>query len=190
VRRGENRRKAAIVACQQARRPIRIVQQMFAFAVYAVLVWAAAARWRRQWESFAWVGAAFAGLLLVAYFHYLLSVWTHGQIYLPVLRSLLYPYTAVVVAVGVFIACLPTARRGRIECPRCAYDLHGLQDDHVNSCPECGQPFMIVDGYAVRVFAEPITPAAPPRKRVTPATRGRQRRRPGPAPVVLRWPPA
>src|SRR4051812_41938358 len=162
---------------------------MFAFAVYAVLVWAAAAKWRRQWESFAWVGAAFGGLALVAYFHYLLSMWTHGQIYLPILRSLLYPYTALVVLVGVFIACLPVHGRGRLECPRCCYDLHGLEDE-VNSCPECGEPFMVVGNVAVRVFAEPITPAAPPRKRATPARRDRQRRRAGPPPVVLRWPPA
>jgi hypothetical protein len=162
---------------------------MFAFAVYAVLVWAAAARWRRHWESFAWVGLAFAGLALVAYLHYLLNVVTGGKIYLPVLRSLLYPYTAVVVGVGLFISCLPHRRRPLIECPRCSYDLHGLEDE-VNSCPECGVPFMIVDGVAVRVYAEPITPAAPPRPPPTPAKRDRQRRRPGPPPVVLHWPPA
>ena len=162
---------------------------MFVFSVYAVVVWCAAARWRRQWESFAWVGAGFVGLVLVAYFHYKLSVWTEGKIYLPVLRSLLYPYTGLVVLVGLFIACMPAGRVRRVECPRCDYDLRGLEEE-VNSCPECGTPFMVIAGRAVRVYAEPICPAAPPRPRPTRARPDRQRRRPGPAPVVLRCPPA
>jgi hypothetical protein len=159
---------------------------MLAFVVYAAAVWYAAARWRRQWESFAWVGIGLAGLLLVAYLHYLLSLWTDGRIFLPILRSLLYPYTVVVVIVGLYIACLPS-RPPIVECPSCAYDLRGLEEE-VNMCPECGTPFMIADGIARRVYAEPICYA--PRPAPIRAKRDRQRRRAGPPPVVLRWPPA
>src|SRR3954471_20492259 len=138
---------------------------MFAFVVYAVLIWAAAARWRRQWESFAWIAAGLAGLLLVAWFHNKLSEWTDGRIFLPVLRSLLYPYTALVVAVGLFIACLPAGLHHRAcLCPRCDYALRGLEDE-ASSCPECGTPFMIQNGHPVAVWADPITPALPPRPR-------------------------
>lgn len=165
---------------------------MMAFTFYAALVWYAAARWRRRWESFAWVGLGLAGLLLVAWLHYQLSLWTDGSIYLPILRSLLYPYTVLVVLVGVFIACLPVAKRRAPvpTCPQCAYDLRGLEDE-VNTCPECACSFMIENGRAHKVWAEPVAHA--PRRggvpRVTRARRGRQRRRAGPAPEVLRWPP-
>lgn len=163
---------------------------MMAFTFYAALIWMAAARWRRQWESFAWVAGGLAGLLLVAYLHWLLNVWTEGRIYLVVLRTLLYPYTVVVVAVGLFIACLPAARKKPAVpvCPGCAYDLHGLEDE-VNSCPECGCPFMIENGRATKVWAEPISYGPGAAKSFTRARRGTQRRRAGPPPVVLRWPP-
>ncbi len=109
---------------------------MFAFVVYAMLVWYAAAKWRRQWPAFAWVGVGLIGLLGVAYLHYRLNVWTHGKINLPVLRSLLYPYAILVVAVGIYIACLPRAIPGEIRCTKCRYDLAGLKLPVI--CPECG----------------------------------------------------
>jgi hypothetical protein len=165
---------------------------MFAFVVYAVVIWYAAARFRRQWESFAWVAGGLAGLLLVAWLHTKLSDWTDGRIFLPVLRSLLYPYTALVVAVGLFIACLPVGRV-KVDCPTCDYDLRGLEDE-VNSCPECGTPFMMEAGRPVRVWADPlpVPPTAAPGGRCSPPRprRDRQRRRSGPPPVVLHWPPA
>jgi hypothetical protein len=110
---------------------------VFAFVIYAVAVWYAAARWRRRWESFAWITAGFAGLVLVAYFHWRLNIWTHGNIYLPVLRVLLFPYTALVVGIGLFIALLPRRIIPWAHCPGCLYDLRGL-DAPVESCPECG----------------------------------------------------
>jgi hypothetical protein len=163
---------------------------MFAFSVYAVIVWYLAAHWRRTWASFATVAGALAVLVFIAYLHYLLSVWTDGRIYLPVLRSLLYPYTVLVGVIGLYLACLPAAIPARgAECPRCRYDLRGLEDE-TNSCPECGTPFMIAGGAAVAVYAEPISyPPLARRPAPTRAKRDRQRRRPGPPPVVLRWPP-
>jgi hypothetical protein len=42
---------------------------VFAFAAYALAVWYAAARWRRQWAGLAAVAVGILGLLLVAYLH-------------------------------------------------------------------------------------------------------------------------
>jgi hypothetical protein len=106
------------------------------FAGYAVLVWYAAARWRRRWESFAWVAAGVAGLVLVALFHLQLSRWTHGGIYLPVLQWLLYPYTGLVAAIGLYLSCLPRTV-AEAHCAACGYDLAGLPAE-TGLCPECG----------------------------------------------------
>ena len=109
---------------------------MFFFAAYAVIVWYAAARWRRRWESFAWVAAGIAGLLLVAYLHYCLNIWTSGRIFLRVLQIMLYPYIALVGVVGFYIACLPR-RVVALRCFHCDYDLTGLEVEEP-TCPECG----------------------------------------------------
>lgn len=110
---------------------------MFAFVVYAVGIWYAAARWRRRWQAFAWIAAGFLGLVCVAWLHYRLNIWTHGKIYLPVLRSMLYPYTALVVVVGLYIACLPRGNRLDGCCFACGYNLAGLALPV--KCPECGR---------------------------------------------------
>ncbi len=110
---------------------------MFAFVVYAVGIWYAAARWRRRWQSFAWVTAGFFGCVFVAWLHTRLNIYTHGKIYLPILRSLLYPYTGLVVVVGLYIACLPRGNRFHGCCPWCKYDLTGLP--RPAKCPECGR---------------------------------------------------
>lgn len=109
---------------------------MFAFVVYAVLVWYAAAKWRRRWPSFAWVALGVIGLVGLAYLHYWMNIWTHGKIYLPVLRSILYPYIVLVGVVGAYIACLPRTIPGQVRCSVCRYDLAGLRLPAV--CPECG----------------------------------------------------
>lgn len=165
---------------------------MFAFVIYAVAVWYAAARWRRRWESFAWIGAGFAGLVLVAYFHWRLNIWTHGNIYLPVLRVLLYPYTALVVVIGLFIALLPRRVIPWAHCPGCLYDLRGL-DAPVESCPECGmneELGQLIFGSQFKGFPagppagiSPEEAATPPR---APARRGAGRRwRPIGSPAAL-----
>lgn len=109
---------------------------MLVFVVYAVLVWYAAAKWRRRWRSFALVTLGLVGLVGVAYLHTWLNIWTDGAVYLPVLRSLLYPYMALVGMVGYYIACLPRARPGEVRCHSCRYDLAGHTLPAI--CPECG----------------------------------------------------
>ncbi len=157
---------------------------MFAFVIYAIAVWYAAARWRRQWLSLAWVTAGFLGLVLVGYFHSRLNVWSNGQIYLPVLRVLLYPYTLMVVAVGLYIAALPRRNIRWEHCPLCEYDLRGL-DQPIETCPECGmneELARLALGRRYTGFPAPPTDAAIPGARATEA--------PGPAPVPAAppWP--
>jgi len=169
---------------------------VFAFVIYAVAVWFAAARWRRRWASFASVGAGGLGLVLVAWFHWQLNIWTGGRIYIQVLQVLLYPYTVMVVVMGLYIACLPRAvPLVKHQCPECAYDLHGLEEVDLR-CPECGtaQAYAVERrlrgihaGIAVDLPPEPMPAVLP-----NPVIRGRaaRRRRPaGPEPAVLRWPP-
>lgn len=109
---------------------------MFAFVLYAGLVWYAAVRWRRTWLGFALVFAGLAGVGLVAFAHYKLNKWTNGYINLPVLQVLLYPYGALILVIGLFIAALPRVYQGT-QCRRCGYELHGLET-RVRTCPECG----------------------------------------------------
>lgn len=157
---------------------------MFAFVVYAVAVWLAAARWRRRWAAFAWVGAGCAGLCLVAWIHTLANEYTGGRLYLPVLRSLLYPYTALVGGVGLFIALLPGRRAGCPRCPVCDYDLAGLLQERM-VCPECGTRLAVLGDQVMR--APPLGAAHEPAHR---PGRPSGRWRKGPPPVVIRWPAA
>ncbi len=108
------------------------------FVGYAMLVWVLAARHRRRPAGFVAVLLGLAGLIGLNYLHWLLSEWTHGRIYLPVLRSIMYPYTAMVFVVGLFIASLP--RISRAGCAFCGYSLHGLSPRlGMFTCPECGR---------------------------------------------------
>ena len=127
------------------------------FTGYAVLVWIAAARYRRRWAGFGWVGAGVVGLVIVALLHIQLNVWTHGQIYLPVLQSILYPYTVVVGVMGLYLACLPR-RVPEAHCVICLYDLRGLAHE-AQLCPECATPL------------KTLTPARPARALPAPAPR-------------------
>lgn len=107
------------------------------FVGYALIVWYAAARHRRRLGGFVAVGLGLLGLIALNVLHGLLNVWTNGEIHLPVLRSIMYPYTAFVFAVGGFIACLP--RSSSTGCSRCGYPLAGLEGESgVVTCPECG----------------------------------------------------
>jgi hypothetical protein len=145
---------------------------VFLFVLYAVAIWFAAARWRRQWGSFASVLAGLAGLVLIGYAHYRLSVITHGRINLPVLQSLLYPYSALVTGIGLYIAALPRKRLPWEHCPKCQYDLRGL-DQPIEVCPECGMTdelARITFGREYRGFpAAGLSPAPPATPRPAPA---------------------
>ena len=110
---------------------------MFLFVIYAVAVWYFAIKYRREWLAFVAVLLGLGGCLLVIYLHTRLNDWMGGTINLPVLRGIMYPYTALVVGVGLYAACLP--RRGRHgHCDACGYSLAGLPHDEVERCPECG----------------------------------------------------
>jgi hypothetical protein len=146
---------------------------MFIFVVYAMSVWFAAFKWRRRWESLAAVGLGALGLVIVAWVHYLLAVWTDGDIRLAVLQSMLYPYAGLVVGVGLYLALMPRTLASPIRCLGCNYDMHSL-DEPDAVCPECGRRLHPPRHAAIRV--NPVETARPPRPR-------------GPAPVVLRWPP-
>jgi hypothetical protein len=107
------------------------------FVGYALIVWFVAARHRRRFAGFVAVALGLAGLLGLNFLHGRLNDWTNGTIYLPVLRSIMYPYTALVVMVGGFIVCLP--RESITGCRRCGYSLHGLDRRFEGVvCPECG----------------------------------------------------
>lgn len=107
------------------------------FVGYAMIVWVLAARYRRQLAGFAAVAAGLLGLLGLNHLHTKLGDWSEGEIYLPVLRSIMYPYTGLVAMVGVFIACIP--RVSSTGCRRCGYSLYGLEElGGVLICPECG----------------------------------------------------
>ena len=110
------------------------------FVGYAVVVWYFAAKHRRAWGGALAVFLGVLGLLLLNYLHWKASVWVAVRsdpdaegVMLPVLQSLMYPYTALVASVGTFIVCLP--RRHSVGCPMCGYDLEGLR---AHICPECG----------------------------------------------------
>ena len=108
------------------------------FVGYAMIVWVLAARHRRNIAGFFVVLLGFLGLAGLNYLHGMLNVWSGGTIHLPVLRAIMYPYTALVAGVGLFIAALP--RRSMFGCFRCAYDLEGLEMARgAITCPECGQ---------------------------------------------------
>jgi hypothetical protein len=146
---------------------------MFIFVLYALAVWFAAFRRRREWESLAAVGLGALGLLIVAWVHYLLGVWTNGDIRLAVLQSMLYPYAALVIGVGLYLASMPQVLASPVRCLGCNYDMHSL-DEPDAICPECGRR---------------LHPPRHPAVRVNPEAPARRPRPAGPAPVVLRWSP-
>ena len=138
---------------------------MFAFAAYAIAVWYAVARHRRHWLGFAYTLLGAAVLVVVAYLHWLLNIWTEGRIYFRVLQVMLYPYAAFVVGISFYIACLPR-RTSVVECARCRYDLAGIAEDAA-LCPECGVRFQPDAAVLDRdlnpaAAATPSRPSAPP----------------------------
>jgi hypothetical protein len=106
--------------------------------LYAVLVWYFAMRWRRRWPAFLAVGLGVANLLVLGA---MVHAWDRTRAPWPIselglLFSLLYPYTALVGVIGVYISLLPRAAKAH-ECRKCRYDLSGLEPDEL-VCPECG----------------------------------------------------
>ncbi len=104
------------------------------FVGYALLVWIPAARFRRQWLSFAIVLLGALGLIGISLAHYQLRELRPSW-FIQGMQVLLYPYSVLVTAVGFFIAVLPRTFEG--GCPSCGYSLTGLPISR-RLCPECG----------------------------------------------------
>ncbi|HRQ73928.1 MAG TPA: hypothetical protein PLU35_12960 [Phycisphaerales bacterium] len=111
------------------------------FVGYAFVVWMLAYRWRREPSGYLAAAGGLAGLLGIAWLHYRLSIWTDGAVYLPMLQTLLYPYTALVSVVAFVLASVvrPFRAGGGRFCGYCRHDLVGLPDTQP-VCPECGAP--------------------------------------------------
>ncbi|MEN0020869.1 MAG: hypothetical protein AAF747_08310 [Planctomycetota bacterium] len=110
------------------------------FVGVALSVWFPAYHYRRRLAGFGIVMLGLLGLAALAYFHYWASIWTNGRVSLPALQMMLYPYTLLVVAVGVGLACVPRGEPIAIggQCGHCGYDITALPQ-HVVRCPECGE---------------------------------------------------
>ncbi len=104
------------------------------FLGYALLIWIPAARFRREWLGFAIVLLGALGLVGISLAHFELRRMDPSW-FIQGMQVLLYPYTAMVTAVGLFIAALPRTFKG--GCPWCAYSLTGLPLTQ-RECPECG----------------------------------------------------
>jgi hypothetical protein len=114
---------------------------MMIFVFYAGLVWYAAVKWRRRWQSFA---AVTAGVALVAFFitaHPALTRLTGVRLAGTMIHALLYPYVALLGMVGYFVACLPRSpgEGAKRPCVQCGYDLVGIEEFDKPVCPECGR---------------------------------------------------
>ncbi len=127
------------------------------FVGYAMIVWWLTCRWRRGVRGAAVLGAGIGGLLLINWLHIQLGAWSKSidpdgeGFYIPVLQSIMWPYTGLVAFVGAYIFVLPLrppAGQAGI-CKSCGYDLAGLGHP-VDACPECGEA------------SEPIGPAERP----------------------------
>jgi len=106
-------------------------------AVYPVVFWALALRWRRRLLGFAVVFCGTVFLAGVCAFHAAMPRLLPGSVeYIQIAQSVLWPYSVLVPIVALYCACLP--RRAPTDCVRCGYRMHGLEDE-TDTCPECGK---------------------------------------------------
>lgn len=128
---------------------------MMVFVLHAALVWWAAARWRRRWQSFI---AVTGGVLMVAAVilsHQRVSALLGiGQMVPVMVNALLYPYIVLLAAVGYYIAVLPrpVGEGAKEPCDHCGYDLEGIEEFAAPVCPECGK-LAVVEATAKRTGA-------------------------------------
>lgn len=120
------------------------------FAVYALVVWYLALRFRRRVGGFVIVAlggmaAAYLGRVLPK----VLPSWLIDPEGYPGIQWLFWAEAGVVWGVGLFIACLPRPLTYP-HCPYCRYDLRGLEGE-VTTCPECGQGMKGHEGLTPRL---------------------------------------
>lgn len=157
------------------------------FVGYALIIWYLTGIRRRRLIGAGVVVSGLAGLLLLNWFHVKLGHWTEGEIFVPVLQTITYPYTIMVVFVAGFIWCIPqTTLTG---CHTCQYELAGLAPtDGTVVCPECGAKNSTRSAYrrsgADRASFNASDDAANTAPRFA-AARARSTP-PGPAPLVIR----
>ncbi|MEM0984256.1 MAG: hypothetical protein AAGI17_09935 [Planctomycetota bacterium] len=111
------------------------------FVGYAVVMWVFIIRNRRTLRALIPLVIGTTGLLGINILHLFVSKATNGAIDLPQIQALMYPYTALVTGVGIWLALIP--RRHTHGCWRCGYDLAGLSTKDPDTplvCPECGEP--------------------------------------------------
>lgn len=113
---------------------------MILFAVYALVVWYLALRWRRTIRGFVAVLLGTALSLALTKLVWLLTADRPTPASLPnpsPIALLLVAESLLVLGGGLFIASLPRPPSGR-HCRHCWYDLVGL-DEGPLICPECGE---------------------------------------------------
>lgn len=114
---------------------------MLLFVFFAVLVWYGAFTGRRRLGGIAALAAGIVVLLAINAVHYRVAQIFGYEHLVPVFRVILYPYIALVGAVGLFMVWLPIELpRGELHCRACMYDLSDLKVEVMGGdpCPECG----------------------------------------------------
>ncbi len=113
------------------------------FPIYALLVWYACLRWRRQLMG---VAALLLGLALIGLLARL-DIAVRQALHLPdngpLFRFMLYAEAVIVALVGGLLVFLPPRKLAKVPCRRCGYELHGL-DEANPTCPECGTEFAAI----------------------------------------------
>lgn len=114
---------------------------MLLFVFFAILVWYGSFQGRRRLGGIAALAGGMFVLLTVNAVHFRVAQIFGYEELVPVFRVLLYPYIALVGAVGLFMVTLPIdLPRGEIHCKACRYDLTDLKQEVLEGdpCPECG----------------------------------------------------
>jgi hypothetical protein len=109
---------------------------VFLFVAYAVAVWFAAFHYRRRLHAVPILFVTVGVLWAVIHLHGRIATLAGIGHLIPVFRSIMWAYTAIVAAGAVFLATLPRVTSLR-PCRLCGYELSGVADE-ASACPECG----------------------------------------------------
>lgn len=112
---------------------------MILFVAYALAVWFLAYQQRRRARALLVISGALLVLHTVNVAHGWVAARYDYTHLLPVFRVLMYPYMALVAAMGLFLAVMPR-RLALVPCRLCEYELHELTAELGPdvACPECG----------------------------------------------------